>query len=609
MGISSRNSGFTLVELILATVILLIVGAAVVKGLQMISVLSVRSRQEMRSQRIFRDFKTQLDALPFELVFPVDSKLPNWGLGPNHPNYGGNATMQALKKICEDEGFPRFKIEVTFMRRDTSNVGGNGTSALISFTDMNNDGIDDYDPNIRYQDMWSVPSGTWTFTDVVAPADVDDVNGTSLSAINRADGDFFDSCVYNGTTFTDMPNTNLRKVKISLFSAANSNVEFSSQEYLISKEKLSGNTGTSAESDLKIDITSPAQPRDLWDSGVTGHNLSLNTPYPSPAYRADNSHALRVQGVTAPNAKVYVSTITPPSSAPAGLRDDLDADFSGNFNITAQNTTNGLVEGLNSIYYESSKTVNIIGISVQMRSPIGRFRTVLDLQRPDITTWTPTGNNVRTLSPYVGATLKDVGVATTTVSGICGDVLTIMVTPQGQLQTIYTPPHVFYDPQTNQARWWNPSNHLPVTLSNLTRYDVDMEGGDFAHYGRRKSWHFIVNIQANDTTPPAISSRNPPNLALNVTGPVTVRCTIGDPDSGVDFSTVRLDMDGAPVINSSITPLLGDYIDVQSGVLTVPPMGCPSGHTYTVRIRAQHWGTTGIATQDWVDDTWTFTCQ
>lgn len=604
---SGTMGGVTLVEVLVGTVIILIAGLAVIKGFQSISLISVRSGQEMRVQRILREFKSTLDSLPFEIVFPVDSALPNWGLGAQ-PSYGGSVAMGTLLSSCRSAGFPRFTIEVTFLRRDTSNVLGNGTSALIPFTDLNSDGIDDYDPNIRFRDQWSVPGGLLRFVDANND-NIDDVNGTPLASVLTSDGDFFDSCLHNGRMFTDMPNTNLRQVKISLFSFKDPSKPFAVQEYLISKEKLSGNSGFSAERDLAIAITSPAEPRFFFaktnDANtfkqITAQNEVLSIPYPALAYQADNQVALTIQGRTNPNARVFVSTQTPPSQAPAGFRDEVLADFSGNFTITASNTTNNLEEGLNRIYYEATKDVVVFQQLIQMQSPIGRFDAIMDLRRPRILSEQPTSNNVKTLSPVVGALFTDLRPAsTTTVSGICPDVITIAVDPQGPSpKVMYSGQDVNYNPTTKLAKWWNPANHLPVTLVNGQKYDIDLEGGDWAHYGRKNSWNFKIDIDVLDLTPPVLTWISP-NPVVNVPSPVVVQFKIEDNDSGIDFSSVEVTVDNVPVLNSVVTPFLGDFIDADQGIVTLPPRVCPSGAVLDVKVKARHWGLTGNVAQDWL---------
>lgn len=614
MDINEKKSGFTLIELVIAVGIVAIAGLAVVKGLQMVSALSVRSNQEIRSQRLFREFKTQIDSLPFELVFPIDSSQPYWGLGSHHATYLGNGAMNDLLAHCRREGFSKFTIEVTYMRRDTSNVSGKGTGALIPFTDVNHDNIDDYDPNIRFADIWSVPRGTWTFVDV-NNNNVDDVNGISLASINHTDGDFFDSCLYKGGMSTDVPNTNLRQVKISLFANSNPAKPFAVQEYLISKEKLSGNAGYSDERDLKIEVTIPAQPRVLYQrltgSQDSAQSLVLTTGYPDPAYRADSSNFLVVEGFTAPNATVYISTSTPPSGAGSTIRDTLTADSAGHFSGGVAHTTSGLIEGVNVIYYEAVKTVTFLSTPIQMRSPVGLFRAIWDIKRPSISSEGPTSSHVHTLSPVVGAVFLDNSVTIgATTSGICPSVITLKVDPQGSPPEVaYSPPHVFFNMATGEIRWWDPTTHLPLQLENGRRYDIKLEGGDRAHYGRTSDWDFRIDIDESDASPPVLDNLSPLDGSVNVLNPVPIHCKVWDGDSGVDYSSVELFVNGVPVINSSLTPLMGDFIDARNGTLTVPPQACPSGSTIVIRVRARHWGVAADPAQNWLDDnSWNFTC-
>ena len=618
--IQSTNSGFTLVEIVIAAAILAVVGLALTKILASLSTLSLRSRQEMRGLRLVKQIKVELEAIPFEFIFPFDSSLPNWGLGATRTMFEGNDVLKRILNEAQQQGFSRFKTEITYMRRDASNILGNGTNALIPFTDANGDKIDDYDTNIRYQDLYNFsPKCSKKFTDLNDDS-VDDVTLAAHGSLLSSDGDYSSVLYWESSYGTfplgEVPQTNLKLVKISLFSHRDKIKPFVVQEFLISAEKFSGIANTlSQERSLDINITIPALPRVLFEH-IHGHQntaqtMVLSQPYPAPAYRADSASALNVQGRTSPNTYVYVSTWNPPTSAVAAHRDWGLSDFMGNVTFNAPNTTDDLKEGENYLYFEAVKFVAMTGYVYQMRSAIGRLNVVWDIKRPKFDNEHPTSNNVKSLSPDVGVTFEDETVdPAAKASGICEKVISITVDPDSGSPVTYNAPDVYFDPASGKIKWRNPVNHLPVTLANNTEYDIFVEGGDFAHYGRDTHWDFKTNILTNDPTPPVVDNLFPPHLAVNVPSPVSIQCRVQDPQSGVDYSTLEVWINGLPVIDAVTTPKLGDIIDAETGVVSFPSRACPSGSTLNIRVKARHWGTTGIPAQDTVDfnGAWSLTC-
>lgn len=613
------DKGISLVEVAIAAAVLSIIVLVSAKMLTSFYSASLRARQEIRGNRLVKDIKGKLDAMPFEFVFPMDSSLPQWGLPASHANFITSTTMNSILQDARNMGFSRVVTEVVFMRRDTSNILGQGTSALIPFTDNNGDLIDDYDPNIRFTDrLRPHPTGLRVFRDLNGDG-FDDSIGDSCCI---SDGDFFDVFEFYGVNgeermVTEMPETNLRQVTVSLYTNDRPGTPLVRQDFLISKEKISGNSGSSGESDLKIDVTVPAQPRVFYryltgpQQNAQNRAASLIRPYTTQAYRADSSVPFQLGGVTSPQSFVLVSTVTTLNeTTPSSLRDVGNSDVAGNFLFNSPKATSGLVEGLNVIKHFSLKQVVVLGQNILTRSPLGQIRVILDTRPPKFPPLErqPNNNNVKTLSPVVRAVLIDDTSSTTTVSGIDPSVITMKIKPQGNPWMTIDSLDMTYDPATGRVRWWNRANRLPPTLVDNKRYDVEIEGGDLAHYAVDTDWDFRINIDPTDFSPPVVSGRFPANLTTAASNPTPIRCTILDPHSGVDYSSVVLTVQGIDMISSVVTPLMGDFIDAETGVVTLPSYSCVSGATVNVQVTATHWGVVGVAANDTVINAWSFQC-
>jgi len=149
----NNSRGATLLETVLAIVIMAGAGLAIVAMLQKATVASLKAREKMTCGRMAQLGQARLKNIDFFSLFAVDSSSANWASPPLHATYPYMATLNGIRSTLAASKFDRFRVDVTFMRRDTTDALGTGnTSNLIPFQD-NGAGVDVYDPNVKYFDQ------------------------------------------------------------------------------------------------------------------------------------------------------------------------------------------------------------------------------------------------------------------------------------------------------------------------------------------------------------------------------------------------------------------------------------------------------------------------
>ncbi|MBI4395929.1 MAG: prepilin-type N-terminal cleavage/methylation domain-containing protein [Elusimicrobia bacterium] len=534
----TKDAGFTLVETVIAMAMLSFLLLAALASIEWGTIAAVRSREELRGSRLAQMIHTRLAGMDFYNVFACNSSQPNYGLWSSFQEV---KALQELHNSLQSAGFTHFSIDVTFMRRDSSDSNSNGLiSDLIPFQDANNDRVDDFDPNIRFFDQ----------------------NG---------DGDFYDSYMVGSRRVAEQPDTHIKLLTVKIWKG-NQTVAIKQGE-LLSAEQFSGIENPSSEAALQLNITSPENGAVLYrlitSTQISANNLTISKSYPptTVAYRVDSASSLRLQGDTEPAATVNIRLGLPSNPT----RESFSSDFVGNFDAVLMMVTGDLVEGTNILYGQTIKST--------LSSPFAEKQYVYDFTPPAITNQTPPGA-AKTLSPYVGCTLLDGVGSTTTVSGISQDVISFF---NGASTVPYT-----YDPTTGRLAWLDPDTLLPPVLTDGNTYTVTAEGGDKAFYKVKRTWSFTVAPDNPDNSAPSLSNRTP--IGVNAPTLPMIGCRVSDNQSGVIPASIVLTVDGTVVVSSAATPVLGRYYDASTGQVSyVPAVPFAPGTTHTVTIHAEHW--------------------
>lgn len=536
----SAEAGLSLIELSLSMAVMGFLVMGTVLAFQWGLRASLGARQQMAGNNLLQSIHTRLLNMDFYNVFSVNSSSPNFGLWAAYPE---KTALTTLWQSAQNVGFTGFAIDVAFMRRDLSDANGNGlTTDLVPFTDANHDGVDDFDPNLRYFDQ-------------------------------NADGDFYDR--YGPTNLPEQPDTHIKKLDIVLYKGAAAVA--SRKGDLLSLEQFSGSESASSEAAFALRVDAPDNSAVLYRAVTPAQTAALNLPvaksFPaSPAaVRADAGAALVFTGHTEPSAtvKLYLN-----NASTGTALDSAVSDLNGDFNFTAPALTALLVEGHNRIYALTAKGSGF--------SPYVIKDLILDGTPPVFSAATPTGT-VKTRSPYVGLLFKDATTATTTVSGVSADVLTFVAA--GATVAFR------YDAANGKLAWQDASTYLPPTLADGDDVTVRVEGGDNAHYKSTQTWTFHVDIDDTDDTPPVVSARQP--LGAGASPLPTISCRLADPESGVVPQSLVLTVDGTVVLSTATARPLGLGYDAETGTLSYTPAApYAAGSFHTVRVHAEHWAET-----------------
>lgn len=515
---------------------------AIMSAFQFAMLASVKAREQLYSGRLLEMAFSKIKSIDYYMLFAADSSdLVNFrmstGTFQGSTVYPYRATLTQVHNACRLAGLNHFTIDVVFMRRDTTDVLGTGSlNALIPFTDADGDLIDDYDSSIRFFDQ-------------------------------NTDGDFYDTYILDGRRISEQPDTHLKEVTVSFWKKGS---VLARQTELLSLEQFSGVESPASGAALKFFMAQPPNSSALYNLASPDRDAafisSITKTYPTSveAYRADNYHALRLSGETDPQAEArfYVNdTLT--------QIDIQQADITGSFDFQSSLATFQLVEGQNRLWGRATKDANY--------SPWAFRDVVYDLNPPEIYSPVPVGV-VKNRAPRVGAHIKDTGISTTVVSGVCPEVITMKIDGNAVTHS--------YNSVTGEVIWVDPVSWGPPVLSTGS-YIVTLEGGDRAYYKVISTWSFTVEIEEPDHSPPAISQKSPIGACQTQIPVISVK--IFDNQSGIDPYSITLKLDGNIVVNASN---VGGHYDPQGGYLTyVPTSPMADGTFHTVEVTASHWAT------------------
>ncbi|HAX61017.1 MAG TPA: hypothetical protein DCX95_00430 [Elusimicrobia bacterium] len=530
----NNNKGIGLVELMLVVAMVTGITIGIFAMLQYGVIASVKAREQMSAGRLAQMIFSKIKSVDFYFLFNCDSALSNYGLsgtyGPvtsQSATYPYLAILNSITSTIRIYGFDRWTVENTFMRRDSSDVNGNGlTSDLINFIDANSDLKDDYLASVLYYDK-------------------------------NSDGDYYDSYVstVTGRKIAEQPDTHLKYVTLKLYKKG----EILHQEsQLISYELYTGIESQSSDAALKLFVTQPANATYLYNLNTTerqnAFNLAITKSYPENviAYRADTVYSIRLWGETDPNALVHFYLNTPVTEL-----DSITASIGGEFDFQSSAVTNALTEGENTILAMATRD--------NMYSPYAPRDVILDLNPPTISSQAPSGT-VYDKMPWVGCYLYDTFLTTGTPSGICQDVICM------KINDAEVPHH--YDSSTGELYW-----DYSAELSSGITYSVKIEAGDNAYYKVMSSWTFTVDIQDPDHSAPAVSEKSPSGTCGEPLP--TIMCKVQDNQSGINPSSIICKVDSTIVSHT--------YNSGTNFVSWSPTSAFDNGTYHTVEITVSHW--------------------
>lgn len=540
--------GSALLETVLAVLIMSVAGLAVVGLLQKAMIVSFKSREQAACSRMTQTASARLKNIDFYLLFASDSQQAQHGLQAAYPY---RATLDGILTTLQSSRFDRFRVQVLFLRRDSSDSNGDGlTSDLVAFNDGNGDLADDYDAGVRYQDQ-------------------------------NADGDYYDTFTSGGRTVAEQPDTHIKRVTVDVFRRGRL---VCSQSQLVSLEQLTGDYNPSSEAVLSLLISTPSNNAYLYKADTAGlaasRALAVSKAYPADLVqlRSDAASPLVVAGETdaLSTVRLYLDG--------SGELSSLFADGAGAFSGPSAPVTAALAEGAHVLRAQAVKA--------PYSSPVTARALVYDVAAPGITAPTPIGT-AATRSPFVAATLADAGISTAVTSGVCADVLTMKV---DGVEVAHR-----YDDGTGRLVWVDSATGTSPVLSTGS-YTVLVEGGDYAGYKATASWTFTLSLPVTDHSAPSIANRSPIGMAGSQLPVVSVR--VFDNQSGIIPSSIALLLDGATVVDSAT---VGSAYDPETGTVSFTPSSAfAPGSSHSVEIRASHWAT-DPADKVTSTDSWWFT--
>jgi len=538
--------GSVLLETLLAVLIMTTVGISLIAMIERATVVSLKARQKSSCERMAQTGFARLKNIDFYHVFDADSSQANYGL---QAGYAYAGVLNGLRTTLGAARFDRFRVTVVFLRRDASDADGDGNnSELVEFVDANADRIDDYDSNIRFFDQ----------------------NG---------DLDFFDTYLAGGRTVAEQPDTHIKRVRFEVYRRGKLAC---GRSELVSLEQFTGDPNPSSEAALPMLISAPVNGSYLYSLGsaplIASWNLPIAKAYPADTtrYRADAGSPLAVSGQTdaLADANLYVGA--------SGVLATAMADGTGAFAAAPAAVTAALAEGANVLRVQAAKD--------GYTSPVAGREVHYDLNPPSASGQTPMGAT-GTRSPYVSVALADAGLATTAVSGICPEVISLRANGADVSFSFTGGMLVWIDSTTGT---------VPVLAPGA--YAMVAEAGDYAGYKVSAAWSFSVAVPATDNSAPAVSNKSPIGMAGSDLPELSVR--VHDEQSGIVPSSIVLTLDGAVIVDASN---IGSHYDAGTGVLRyVPGAPFPSGSGHTLQITASHWAA-DPADKITSTDSWFFT--
>lgn len=506
-----------------------VVGISLVAMIQRATIASLKARQKSTCERMLQTGFSRIKNIDFYHVFDADSAQASYGL---QAGYAYAGVLDGLRTTLSASKFDRFRVQVSFLRRDTSDANANGVvSELLEFTDANADRVDDYDSNIRFLDQ----------------------NG---------DLDFYDTYLAGGRTVAEQPDTHIKRVRFEVYRRGQLAC---GRSELVSLEQFTGDPNPSSEAALSLLISTPSNGGYLYSLASAYNagawNLAISKAYPSDTarYRADGVSPLSVMGQTDALADVNLYANA------SGVLATALAGGDGSFAAAPVAVTAALAEGANVLRFQASKD--------GYTSPVTGREVLLDLRPPSATAATPTGAE-GTRAPFVAVTLADAGVATTAVSGICPDVISLRANGAEAAFSFANGRLVWIDSTTGT---------VPVLAPGA--YAMVAEAGDYAGYKTSATWSFTVAVPATDNSAPSISNKSPIGMAGSAVPVLSVR--VKDNQSGIVPASIVLKLDGAVIVDSAN---VGSHYDAETGdVSFVPSAGFASGSAHTLEVAADHW--------------------
>lgn len=527
------QAGSVLLETVLAMLIMTSAGVALLYLLQKSLLVSFQAREQMTCARMAQTGFARIKNMDFYQLFAADSAQANYGLQAAYPYKG---VLEGLMATLQASRFDRFQIQVTFMRRDSSDANGNGLdSDLIAYADADANLIDDYDANIRFNDQ-------------------------------NSDGDYYDTYVAGGRTVAEQPDTHIKQVTLSVY--RNGRLACG-QTDLVSLEQFTGDPNASSESVLSLMVSTPSNNAYLYKMDASSLLLARILPiaksYPAGIVqlRADSASPISVQGETDPLATVrmYVNNSAELANAAA--------DMAGAFSAFPAPVTAALVEGNNLFTAQATKDT--------YTSPITARSLLYDFAVPVATGPVPSGT-VATRSPYVAVSVGDPGVSTTTTSGVCPDVISMRINGADASFS--------YDPAAGKVVWIDTATNTVPVLSTGS-YTAVVEVGDYAGYKASATWSFTLSIPDTDNSAPSVANKLPIGIAGSQLPVISVR--VFDNQSGIVPSSIVLKLDGVVVVSSAN---IGAHYSPETDTVSYTPSAAfASGSNHNVEITASHWAT------------------
>ncbi len=241
-----------------AVAVLGIVGLVLVQSFSMGVKATMNSRLQLQATHLASRIQSRMLNVNFDDIFAVDSanKTPDAYPSVLSPsNYLINwdisrisSTLSAIESDVLNAGFSRFKIEITYLRRDSAD--SDGDLSVVDYIPFKSGDwsakpcSDTNDPAVKFQNLCGHGgSDIANFT----PA-----YDTGLSA------SFWDVCRDNvtGAEVPEVPDTRSKLLKITIM--RKDEVVVVKQGDVISREQFTGKAGASIEAPLKLRVTSPS---------------------------------------------------------------------------------------------------------------------------------------------------------------------------------------------------------------------------------------------------------------------------------------------------------------------------------------------------------------
>lgn len=629
-----RRKGLSLVESMIAMVVVGIIAIVLIRLMQGGGKTLVSSQDQFESAQLLDYIQAKLQIARFEDVLAIDSGVKagvtagafnpaqywvRWSSSPIQN------TLVDIENRVKAAGFPRYKVEVKFIRRDSAdNYANSSVVDFIAFEPLvactvAAGCVDKYNPDYRFQSLIAnVP--TEFFYDV------------------------------DGAGRTEVPDTRMKTLDIYLCRKAACTTGdpasiMSREGVMLSKEKIAGRAVENYVKDLKLLITFPTDSSryyrdrpEIFYGYATGAGFTAGSavgagPLANQFFQKKNYTATaswnwqlragdknnaslipKVAGFSERDAVVSLWTSSvpfPPAGAPnytwtvASDNGYFDNPWPGAYADAVYD------EGIHSFVMRAKKGPvgsemfspwRIVYVNTDITPPVARSADIVPLPGASVDTRSPylklylrdedSGNLIpnyasppRHLPGVSGIAEESLSVATMTslTPGVPGDIFYMrykytpevpavanVVSASGTLVAIDTTtllPYVFPDNQDLFLR---------------------AEFGDKTGQKTIKTWTIHINdMNFDDATSPnvVVPPTTPPLLAGAPMG-----LSVADAESGVDWGSFELyDVDhGSVLLTSATTPSLGSCLNPETNTIAYPTTGFTSG-THHLRATVSNW--------------------